>query len=695
MVATKEKNAVLIIDDDIDFSESLADMLDIIGYRAVIANNITQSRKLISDETPRVVLIDIHIGKSNGIDFINQIRNSHPEILFLIVTAHAAIDSALEALKVGAYDYLRKPVSNQELVAALDRCFDKLRLESKNKQVEQQVYTQNKQLVDLNNRLKAIVESASVFNNLTDINNLAKALLDEYMKRLAADQGCVIFFENDDAVSYNSNSEDSIKQKIPDPEKDPFISRIMEGIYIYIPAFEKNEYEHSPVITFKPQGSLLAVPFIGKGGLIKGCVVLTKTGLKEFQTYDIDIALVMSSLSGNAIAALEIQEELNQKEAILQESRKMEAMGRLAGGIAHDFNNILTGILGYSELIKMETEEGKTEKSIDYISEIKKAVTYGAALTQQLLTFSRRQKMNIQATDITSLLTEMSSMLKVLLGDNINFQITVPDRKVFIEIDTNQFKRVVLNIAMNAKDAMPDSGTFTILCNIIQNAAPKDPRIELILRDTGSGIPQSVQPHIFEPFYTTKDKGKGTGLGLSTVFGIVRQSNGEICVNSAPEEGSEFIISFPIINVEEAETEAEKSKIDVDLKDLRILLVEDDEAIIKSVTNILKKHDVSVHPVKDGLMALEEFYIEEHRYDIVITDVMMPRLSGDRLAEKLLQTHPDLPVLFISGYSNETLFQNPTLKVTDSNFLQKPFSTEQLFERITNLIHEKHNQDKK
>ena len=385
---------------------------------------------------------------------------------------------------------------------------------------------------------------------------------------------------------------------------------------------------------------------------------------------------------------------LQSSEAQLRQSQKMEAIGRLAGGIAHDFNNILTAITGYSELMQQKMDE--THEMFRETNEIVKAARRASELTRQLLAFSRQQVLQTRILDLNEVIIDMNHMVHRLIGEDIELVTEHADGLGSVKADPGQIQQVILNLAVNARDAMSGGGKLTISTENVtietkQNAGPRagveaGDYVLFALGDTGMGMDEEVRAQLFEPFFTTKEKGKGTGLGLSTVYGIVRQSGGHIAVESTLGEGTTFFVYLPRVegNAEAsglAETAAEKPNTGSET----ILLVEDDETVRELASEILAINGYTVVEARNGIDALDIYKEKADEIDMLVTDVVMPQMGGKELAEKLIEIAPKLKVLFLSGYTSTAIVEQGILDV-DTNFLQKPFTPVEFAGKVRTLL---------
>lgn len=378
------------------------------------------------------------------------------------------------------------------------------------------------------------------------------------------------------------------------------------------------------------------------------------------------------------------------------QAQKMNAVGQLAGGIAHDFNNILTAIGGFCELLLQRHPPG--DSSFSDINQILTNANRAASLVKQLLAYSRQQTLKPTTVNVTDLLTEQITTLKRLIGDQVRLDVQHGRDLRSVRVDQGQFYTVIMNLVVNARDAMPGGGTISIRTFDVANSAlPKD-RADVIakgdyiaieVRDTGTGIPADVLPKIFEPFFTTKDVGQGTGLGLSTVYGIVKQSNGYIFADSKPGEGTAFTIYLPAYADAVAEAVATKPE---PLQDLwgkgTILLVEDEDAVRAFAAKALERKGYTVLAAASGDEALELLAERAQDINILVTDVVMPNMDGPTLAIKVREVRPELPVLFMSGYAEEQLRQSLSSAFDTAHvaFLPKPFSLKDLAQTVKDVL---------
>ncbi len=383
---------------------------------------------------------------------------------------------------------------------------------------------------------------------------------------------------------------------------------------------------------------------------------------------------------------------LRQSEEQRRQAQKMEAIGRLAGGVAHDFNNLLTVINGYSEvLLRRFRESDPARREID---EIRKAGERAAVLTRQLLAFSRKQILEQKPILLNEVVSGMHAMLRRLIGENIEISMTLHPDGWTVVADPGQVEQVIMNLVVNARDAMPSGGSVTLSTENVEFDAPTDHGgfvvpagryVRLGVSDTGHGMDPETMSHMFEPFFTTKARGKGTGLGLASVYGIVKQSGGYILVRSEPARGTSFELYLPAVEARTAQPEAEgvpQGNFPVaDPAKETILVVEDEEIVRTLVTAGLRKFGYTILPATGGADALAIAERHAGPIDLLLTDVVMPGMNGMDLADRLLAARPGIKVFFISGYSEEGIGKFGVMG-EGAAFLQKPITPDQLARKV-------------
>ncbi len=427
-----------------------------------------------------------------------------------------------------------------------------------------------------------------------------------------------------------------------------------------------------------------------------------KDGTVLFATLETRPFLDADGVFVGAVAAVQDATERKAAEAALcerdeqlRQSQKMEAIGQLAGGIAHDFNNLLTAIIGYSDLVLAQPADTPTAEVQADVNEIKHAAERASALTRQILAFSRRQALQPQIISLADVVSDTAPLLRRTLGENIELVTTLDPELGLTEVDPAQLMQVLMNLALNARDAMPSGGRLTIeAANVVVDegycrthpGSPPGNCIVLIVSDTGMGMDAETLSHIFEPFFTTKAPGEGTGLGLSTVYGIVRQSGGNVYVQSDPGAGTKFTIYLPRVNGDGRASKRHDAEGTKAGEGETILVVEDEPAVLHLVTRILSRHGYAVLAAATAAEAATVFQNAKWPVRLLLTDIVLPGgTQGNELAASLSATDPNLQVLYMSGYTRNAIVHSGRLD-DGVNYLEKPFTPDSLVARVRELL---------
>jgi len=386
-----------------------------------------------------------------------------------------------------------------------------------------------------------------------------------------------------------------------------------------------------------------------------------------------DAVSLLALFAGRVAAEMQgarTERELRQREEHLLQVQRVEAVGRLAGGIAHDFNNLLMIMIGYAEILR--DREGASLE----VTELLAAANRATKLTRQLLAFGRRQVLQTQRVDLNRVVTQVQTMLAPLIGANVRLQTSLAKRLPAVEADPGQFEQVLVNLALNARDAMPDGGTLRLETRAEQlqqpyYQMPAGDYVCLVVSDTGIGMSPDVQAHIFEPFFTTKGNA-GTGLGLSSVYGIVKQSGGFIWCSSEPSRGTTFTIYLRPAEGAATAADPEPATQSDQSGSERVLIVDDEPGVRRLMTRLLRVRGYAVHDAEDGPSALQFLEATDRPVDLVVTDVVMPGMSGIRLAEAIESRWPEMKLLFVTGYADRQTLGS--IEATSRPVLCKPFT---------------------
>jgi PAS domain S-box-containing protein len=437
--------------------------------------------------------------------------------------------------------------------------------------------------------------------------------------------------------------------------------------------------------------SALAAPMSIMGRVV-GAVEIQSTVRAAFKEEHVTAIRMAANLAAIAVENIRLAEREAERGEQLRQSQKMEAVGQLAGGVAHDFNNLLTVITGYSDMLCRQLKPG--DPLLPYVEEIAAAGERAAALTRQLLAFSRRQVLQPKVLDLNTTVSEMEKMLRRLIGEDIELVIEPDPDLGRVKADPGQIEQVILNLAVNARDAMPDGGTIAVRTANVMVTDTSDPdfaglepgpHVMLAVSDTGCGMDYTTQARIFEPFFTTKEQGKGTGLGLSTVYGIITQSKGRIKVDSAPGHGATFTVLLRQAEEVPEEKEAAGVSAAASAASETVLLVEDEDAVRQLARRLLLMNGYTVLEARDGEEALALGRSHPKPIDVVLTDVVMPRMSGRELVERLAPIRPEAKVIYMSGYTDDAIARHDVFS-NGTAFLEKPFAPHALAAKVREVL---------
>jgi len=587
--------------------------------------------------TPDLIPSDYNLPTYDGMSALEAAQTFCPETPFIFISGAIGEETAIDALKKGATDYVLKD-RLLRLAPAVRRALDEVKQNHEKKRAVES-------LRDSEEKYRLLIENA---------NEAIFVLQDDFIKYHNKKTEVLIGYTEDEfkKMPFPNFIHPEDKDMVMEKHHRRLRGEIIESTYAYRLIHKAGEEiwgeTNAVLITWDDRPAVL-------------CFIRDITHERKL-------------------------------EAQLFQSQKMEAVGRLAGGVAHDFNNLMTTVIGNAYLMLQGLKQDDPLR--EDVEEIKKAGERATALTRQLLAFSRKQMLQMQVVDLNEVLGDMDKMLRRLLGEDVALQTISAPALGSVKVDPGQMEQVIMNLAINARDAMPVGGKLTIeTANVAldKDYANKHCAIEpgqyvmVAVSDAGFGMDEKVQSQIFEPFFTTKEKGKGTGLGLATVYGIVKQSGGYIWVYSEPGRGTSFKIYFPMV-AEEAES-LEKSVVARDnLKGSEtILVVEDNEMVRKLVSRALRESGRHVLEARNGKEALHIHGQHKSPIHLLLTDVVMPEMGGRVLAERLAVDHPSLKVLFMSGYTENAIVHHGELD-RDIAFIQKPFTPEALTRKVREVL---------
>jgi len=631
----EQKYIVLNVDDDDISRYTITRILEKAGFKVEEAATGKEALEKVK-EHPDIILLDINLHDIDGFEVCKRIK-SDPDLSYIpilhISATYRDSDSVVKGLNGGADGSLVQPVEPLVLVAYI------------------------KALLRLKNAEKKALETARQWDETFNAISSAIFLIDREGKIVRCNRVALEMAEaSEDKILNRFLKSVLVERGIPE-ENCPFDDMIEKKSMQTTVFYYNNRYFRIVLNPIPEENNRL------KGGV---CIVTDITEIKR------------------------LEEQFRQ-------AQKMEAIGRLTGGIAHDFNNMLTAIIGYSDFLLMNLKEKDPSRQI--IKEIKKAGKRAASLTQKLLAFSRKQVLQPEIIDLNDVVRDMEKMIRRLIGEDIELVTVLVEDLDRIKADRSQIEQVIMNLVVNARDAMPSGGRLTVETGNVEFDTDYTNRhldtkiipgsyVMLAISDTGIGMDEKTRSHIFEPFFTTKGKGEGTGLGLSTVYGIVKQSGGYIWVYSEPGMGTTFKIYFPKIEEKAAERRKTEKEEVISEGTENILLVEDEDMVRGMVRESLVKFGYNVLDARNPEEAIQIADRNDGTLDLLITDVIMPGMNGKSLAEYLVKKHPKMKVLYMSGYTDQTIVSQGILE-EDISFIQKPFSPVDIAKKVREVLDQK------
>jgi PAS domain S-box-containing protein len=631
-MSTAEAPSVLVVDDDYGTRETVADTLTVRGYRVATATQGRDALATLGQAPFDGAVVDIRLPDITGLDLLQEIKRVSPDTEVIFITGYASLPTAIQAINGAAFAYLIKPFEMDTLLASLGRAVEKRELILALRESEERYRLVTEHISDA--VLLCDVEGRPLMGNgrvreLTGYS--AGELVGRRLTSLFSPEGAAAFQTRLDAVR--------TRREGPRPFEAGLVRRDRTAV-----------------------------------------------------TAEVSVTAVVQQ--GRVVGNLAVFRDVTERRRLEQELRqaqKMEAIGRLAGGVAHDFNNLLTIIGGEAELMLDTVDRDAALRAP--LETVVRTAQRAAGLTQQLLAFSRRQILQPRVLDLNAALVAVEPLLRRLVPEDIELVARLAPGLAHVTADPGQIEQVVMNLVVNARDALPRGGRITVsTANVdveadesrLPTTVPAGRYVALTVEDTGVGIPAALLPQIFEPFFTTKGPSQGTGLGLSTVYGIVKQSGGHVTVDSAVGRGSVFTVFLPRTEDAAAATAGAETQLPRGGSET-ILLVEDEAGVRDLARQTLQRQGYTVLEAADAAAALERVARHPGPIDLLLTDVVLPGMSGRELADRLAVERPGILTLFMSGYTDDSIVHHG-VRTGDTAFLQKPFSPQGLAGRVRDLL---------
>ena len=631
---------VMIVDDNAAMCDNLEDILRDSGFDPCSAHSCSDGLKLAGQRKPVVALLDLKLPDGLGTELLTRLKKIDPEMVCIIITAFADIESALSALEQGAFHYLHKPVRPMELLQLLQRAFEMLRLQEEKFAAAE-----------------ALRQSEEKYRSLVDNLNIGICRISG--KPLGA------FLQANPALA----------KMLGHGSTEELMQRSIMEIY-------QNEQERRAFLEE-----------LTRNGSVKDRELLCAKA--DGEPIWVSCSATAQFEPGGRIDWIDgvVEDVTDRKklEEALRQSQKMEALGTLAGGVAHDFNNMLTAIMGFASLL--QTRIGPDDPTRRYCDGIIASSQSAAKLTRDLLTFSRRQYFDLKPIKVNGTVQHCEGLLRQLLDDGIELKVLLCPEEPRIMADGVQVEQVLMNMIINARGAMPGGGLLTIETGAVQlddrmitSLGHGEPGryATISVSDTGCGMDEQTMKRIFEPFYSTKEVGRGTGLGLSIAYGVIKNHNGIITVSSELGKGTKFTMFFPA--TEKAVEEVQPVN-DGEFRggDETILLAEDNDEVRALVKHLLEVYGYAVIEAVDGEDAVTKFHEHEEAVQFLLFDVMMPRKNGKEAYEEIVEMNPEIKVLFMSGYTADIL-SSKGMKKEGVSYCSKPIAPKDLLHKVRVIL---------
>ncbi len=636
-MAMSYRPKILIVDDEPRMCDSLEVLLSNEGYKTQTAYSGQEALRWLGERNIDLVLLDIVMPDMNGLDIMDHIKRHQLDSLVIVITGHASMDSAIESLRRGAHDYLRKPFEFDELVKRVENAVEQKKLKEEYTVINGKLQLSERRYQYLVKNSPDIIYTVDLDGSFTYVNPAWERILGH-----------------------------SAEMVIGRTFADFALQEVAEECLNILKKVEKQGVTISDA----------SCPLVHKDGSSR---LFSMSGAPNLDA------------TGKVVGMVGMFRDITEQkklEAQLAQAQKMEAIGTLAGGIAHDFNNLLMGIQGRTSLMFLNID--RDHFHYEHLKGIENIVESGANLTKQLLGFARGGKYEVKPTDVNTLIDKTARMFgrtrkEIMIHTDFDGEIWT------VEADRGQIEQVMLNLYVNAWHAMPEGGTLLLRTKNThlrhEEALPFgiEPGlyVNITIKDTGMGMDNETLKRIFEPFFTTKEMSRGTGLGLASAYGIIKNHGGIIDVSSEKGRGTTFSIFLPRSEKDVQEKIASPATLSLGTES--ILLVDDEEMIIEVGQEILREMGYNVYLARTGREAVEVYKNNKQEIDMVILDMIMPDMGGGETYDKIKEIHPEVKVLLSSGYSIEGQ-ASEILARGCNGFIQKPFSAKQLSQTIRQVL---------
>ncbi|WP_073613346.1 response regulator [Desulfopila aestuarii] len=694
----QDKPVVLTIDDDPAIRLGFRSYLEDCGYVVLEADNGRAGLEVWRNNPVDLILVDLHMEELDGLSVLSEVRRQDNDLPVLVVSGGGGINDVVEALRLGANDYILKPVYDMSiLLHAIEKGLERARLIRENKNYQQrleaEVSEKTEALSSLYSRLQSVVESTKKLIGCGEINESGPMILREFGYHLKAEGGSLYEVGTDQLrCIYSLDKGHAASTLVMPLPSGTVLSQALGASEPFI--IENTDCQDWPNSGWSGYSSpsCIVFPLWDRKGRIFAIITLHNPVHGSFAAHDREIGAILASYVSEALQTGAAVATMKRQEERMIQSQKLEAIGTLAGGIAHDFNNILSAIVGYTDLSLFSEElSGPLKRNLE---QVKKASQRARDLVHQILSFSRLEESQESVIDIVPIVKEALKLLRASIPASITIERDVVEGIGLIKADPSRIHQVLMNLCTNAAHAMQEKGgTLRVELDKVE---PNDQGfshlggqrcIRLRVADTGTGIPAEALARIFDPYYTTKQKGEGTGLGLAMVQGIVRGAGGAVNVESEVGRGSVFDVYFPLV-----ETPAESVQQPVDfvmpMGNECILFVDDEETLAEMAGEMLRKLGYQVKIMTSGIDALQLIEASQEHYDLVITDQTMPNISGLDLARSIVALHPGVPIILYSGYS-AAISADEAREIGIKKVLMKPLSMTLLSQTVRQILDEK------